>query len=181
MNDFVEFNAADPDLNKRREHARKFCHAINTSLDKKVYLCQKLFNSTGDNFEIWGSFFCEFGDNIKVGNNVFFNTNCVLLDAFEIRIGNNVFIGPGVGIYTSNHHMNHEQRRDYIEFGMPIIIEDDVWIGGNAVILPGVRIGYGSVIGAGAIVSKSVPPKSRVIGSSVTISQCDLNHSLTKS
>ena len=170
MNNFVEFNASDPELNKRRKHARKFCHAINTSLDGKVDLCRQLFNSIGNNFEIWGSFFCEFGNNITVGDNVFFNTNCVLLDAFEISIGNNVFIGPGVGIYTSNHDMDYEKRRNYIEFGMPIVIEDDVWIGGNAVILPGVRIGYGSVIGAGAIVSKSIPPKSRVIGSFVNVS-----------
>lgn len=125
---------------------------------------QSLFGSVGEGFEQWGNIFCEFGRNINIGNQVFINANGVFLDAFEINIGSHVFIGPNVGIYTSNHDKDLVRRREYAESGAPVAIEDDVWIGGGAIILPGVTVGKGSIIGAGAVVARSVPAYSKVLG-----------------
>ncbi|OHX11250.1 hypothetical protein BI347_16255 [Chromobacterium sphagni] len=158
------FNAAEPELIERRNVARGLCHAINVAQGNRDELYRALFGAVGEGFELWGGVFCEFGWNIKIGNKVFINVNGVFLDAFEISIGNHVFIGPNVGIYTSNHDKHPQRRREYVESGAPVAIEDDVWIGGGAIILPGVRIGKGSIIGAGAVVARSVPAYSKVLG-----------------
>lgn len=163
------FNTYDESLQKIRRKARALCMQISQQTDDKDALYRELFGAVGSNFAQWGAFFCEFGNNIFIGENVFFNTNCTLLDAYEIRIGDYVFIGPNVGIYTSNHAKDIQQRRDGIEYGDAVTIEKDVWIGGHAVILPGVTIGEGSIVGAGAIVSRSVPPFSRVLNKGTQI------------
>lgn len=164
MREFMTFDAAEPALVARRRIARALCSSISNNPDGREPLYKLLFGSVGEGFEQWGNFFCEFGSNINIGDGVFINANGVFLDAFEINIGNRVFIGPHVGIYTSNHAKDLEQRRRYIESGAPVVIEDDVWIGGGATVLPGVTVGKGSIIGAGAVVAKSVPPHSKVLG-----------------
>jgi maltose O-acetyltransferase len=101
-------------------------------------------------------FFCDYGSNIELGERVFFNFNCVVLDVCQVRIGDFSLFGPAVQIYTSRHPVEAEQRRRE-EFGKPVEIGSDVWVGGGAIILPGVRIGSRAVIGAGSVVTRDVP------------------------
>jgi maltose O-acetyltransferase len=101
-------------------------------------------------------FFCDYGTNIDLGERVFFNFNCIVLDVCRVRIGDYTLIGPAVQIYTAMHPLDAVQRR-HTEFGKPVEIGSDVWIGGGAIILPGVRIGSPAVIGAGSVVTRDVP------------------------
>ncbi len=102
-------------------------------------------------------FFCDYGSNIELGEGVFFNFNCVVLDVCRVRIGSFTLLGPAVQIYTATHPMNASERRSGLEYGKPVDIGDDVWIGGGVVVLPGVSIGSGAVIGAGSVVTRDVP------------------------
>lgn len=159
----VKVLALSSELSARRSRARKLCMRLGNTLEDRHLIAAELFRSAGNNLEIWGNFFCEFGDNISIGENVFINHNCVILDMFEVRIGANSSIGPNVGIYTSNHSLIPEERLEYVEFGEKIVIEDNVWIGGHVVILPGVCIGEESVIAAGSVVTHNVPPRHKYI------------------
>ncbi|RYX87315.1 MAG: sugar O-acetyltransferase, partial [Bradyrhizobiaceae bacterium] len=109
-------------------------------------------------------FFCDYGYNIHLGDNVFLNFNCVILDIVEVRIGDRTQIGPAVQIYAADHPRDAETRRSGLEFGRPVKIGADVWIGGGAIIVPGVTIGDGAVIGAGAVVTRDVPDGVTVVG-----------------
>jgi maltose O-acetyltransferase len=109
-------------------------------------------------------FFCDFGYNIRVGDNVFMNFNCVILDVVEVSIGDRTQIGPAVQIYAADHPRDAKTRREGLEFGRPVRIGSDVWIGGGAIILPGVTIGDGAVIGAGSVVTRDVEPGQTVTG-----------------
>ena len=113
-------------------------------------------------------FFCDYGYNIYAGTNVYFNVNCVLLDTMKIEIGNNVFFGPGVQIYTATHPLDPTQRLE-VEFSKPVSIGNDCWIGGNSIILPGIVIGNGATIGAGSVVTKNVPDNVLVAGNPARI------------
>ena len=106
--------------------------------------------------DITPPFFCDYGYNIELGENVYFNVNCVLLDVVRITIGGNTLFGPGVHIYAATHSLSHIQRRTGLESGAPVIIEDDVWVGGGSIICPGVTIGRRCVIGAGSVVTKDI-------------------------
>lgn len=108
--------------------------------------------------------FCDHGHGIIIGENVFINGNCTFLDGGKITIGNNVKIGPSVQIYTPQHPMNYMERREPIETCFPVTIEDDVWIGGNTTILPGITIGARSIIGAGSVVTKNIPSDCVAVG-----------------
>ena len=109
-------------------------------------------------------FFCDYGYNIRLGDEVFLNFNCVILDVVEVTIGDRTQIGPAAQIYAADHPRDAETRRSGLEFGRPVRIGSDVWIGGGAIILPGVTIGDGAVIGAGAVVTKDVPPHAKFAG-----------------
>jgi len=161
---FTKIQADDTKLKSRRERARDLCREMNCSNKDQQALFSKLFHHTGKGLEIWNNFFCEFGDNITFGDEVFLNANCVMLDSFPIIIGHRVAVGPNVGFYTTNHSLKVTERREYIEYGAPITIGDDVWVGGNVVLLPGVEIGCGCVIGAGSVVTKNVPPNTILRG-----------------
>ncbi len=154
------YDANDPQLVSQRLLARQRCHAINTSdpADDAIrhrMLCE-LFASGGDSVCVEPPLRCDYGTNIHLGEKVYFNFDCVILDVCEVRIGNFVFVGPGVHIYTATHPLQAKLRRTQ-EFGKPVAIGNDVWIGGNAIICPGVTIGDGCVIGAGSVVTKNIP------------------------
>jgi maltose O-acetyltransferase len=108
-------------------------------------------------------FHCDYGYNLYLGEGVYFNVNCVVLDAAKVVIGNNVFFGPGVQIYTATHPTNAVERQKY-QFAKPITIGNDCWIGGNAIICPGVSIGDGCTIGAGSVVTKDITANSLAVG-----------------
>jgi maltose O-acetyltransferase len=154
--------ASHPQLTAERQRARELCKAFNDSYDYETdhrkKILQKLFNTTGNSISIEPPFHCDYGNNITLGNNVFFNFNCVILDPAPVTIGDNVFFGPTVQIYTATHPINASERRIELEFAQPIRIGSDVWIGGGAIICPGVQIGDGTVIGAGSVVTKDIPP-----------------------
>jgi maltose O-acetyltransferase len=109
-------------------------------------------------------FFCDYGFNIRLGDGVFLNFNCVILDVVEVTIGDRTQIGPAVQIYAADHPRDAETRRAGLEFGRPVRIGNDVWIGGAAIILPGVTIGDGAVIGAGSVVTRDVGTGATVMG-----------------
>ena len=120
-------------------------------------LLRDLLGKTGEAVMIEPPFHCDYGWNIEVGNNFFANYNLTILDVGKVVIGDNVQIAPNVSIYTAGHPIHPDSRNSGYEYGIPITIGDNVWIGGNAVILPGVTIGSGVVIGAGSVVAKSIP------------------------
>lgn len=150
-------------MQKERLHARKLIRLYNQTPETdevtRMKRLKALFGSTGKNPCVESAFRCEFGYNIHVGENFFANFDCVFLDVCEIRIGDYCLIGPGVHIYTATHAINPEERRAGLEFGKPVTIGDHVWIGGRAVINPGVNIGNGAVIASGAVVTKDVPDR----------------------
>ena len=122
------------------------------------------FAAVGSNVEIRPAFFCDFGYNIRLGDGVFLNFNCVILDVVEVTIGDRTQIGPATQIYAADHPRDDETRQTGLEFGCPVRIGSDVWIGGGAIILPGVTIGDGAVIGAGSVVTRDVGPGVIVAG-----------------
>lgn len=127
-------------------------------------ICKELFGEIGENSQVLPPFRCDYGSHIHVGKNTFINFNVSMVDVGEIKIGSQVLIGPGTGIFTAIHPIDPEIRATGVEKSKPIIIEDQVWIGGNVTILPGVTIGKGSIIGAGSVVTKDIPEMSIAIG-----------------
>ena len=155
------YNPLDKELSTERLQARRLQYQFNHSApddeaQRRQTLKQWLPN-TGKHFYVEPPFYCDYGYNIRSGNKVFFNFNCVVLDVAPVNIGNNVFFGPAVQIYTVNHPLDAAERGTLIEQAKPVVIEDDVWVGGGAIILPGVTIGAGAVIAAGSVVSKDIP------------------------
>ena len=128
-------------------------------------LFKLLFARVGENSEVRAPFQCEFGKTISIGNNTFLNGGVVMLDNADIVIGDNVLVGPGVHFYTPTHSLDYKERRGWEAWCKSIIIEDDVWIGGNVSICQGVTIGSRSVVAAGSVVTKDVPPGVLVGGS----------------
>lgn len=132
--------------------------------EEREKILGSLLGKKGKNVTIISPFYCDYGYNIEVGDNFFANTNFVVLDGAKVKIGNNVFIAPNVGIYTAGHPLDAEQRNEGLEYAFPVTIEDDVWIGGHVCIIPGVTIGKGTVVGAGSVVTKDLPANSLAVG-----------------
>lgn len=153
--------AMDSELVEGRLNARRLTRLFNQTLETehelRIELLQQLLGSTGKQFYIEPTFRCDYGYNIYVGENFYANFDCVMLDVCEIRIGDNCLIAPGVHIYTATHPLEAEVRNSGAEYGKPVTIGDNVWIGGRAVINPGVKIGNNVVIASGAVVTKDVP------------------------
>ena len=154
------YDPMDPELVGDRTRARDLCQALNATreaeADERRRLLGALFGAGGETVWMQPPFFCDYGSNIELGERVFFNFNCVVLDVCRIRIGDFTLFGPAVQIYTPVHPFNAALRRNE-EFGKPVEIGSDVWVGGGAIILPGVSIGSRSVIGAGSVVTRDVP------------------------
>jgi maltose O-acetyltransferase len=154
------YDPMDPELVAARTRARDLCQALNATREaddqERRRLVETLFGSGGDSVWMQPPFFCDYGSNIELGERVFFNFNCVVLDVCLVRVGSFTLFGPAVQIYTPLHPFNAEQRRK-VELGKPVEIGSDVWVGGGAIILPGVRIGSRAVIGAGSVVTRDIP------------------------
>lgn len=167
------YNAADPELLKERVKARRLTRLYNQTLEteesKRTELLKELFGSTGENIYIEPTLRCDYGYNIHVGENFYVNFDCVFLDVCEIRIGDNCFIAPGVHIYTATHPLNPNERISGVEYGVPVNIGNNVWIGGRAIINPGVKIGDNVVIASGAVVTKNAPDNVVVGGNPAKI------------
>ncbi|KUP08837.1 acetyltransferase [Bacillus coahuilensis p1.1.43] len=167
------YNPAEETLFQERERARSLCKEFNqtdvTSYEKRTKLLQSLFGTTGEKIYIEPSFQCDYGSNIHVGENFFANFNCVMLDVCEIRIGDHCMMAPGVHIYTATHPLDPIERASGFEFGKPVTIGHHVWIGGGAIINPGVTIGDSAVIASGAVVTKDVPSNVVVGGNPARI------------
>ena len=156
------YDALDQQLTDERVKARMLTKALNDSredeTEKRHQLLKELLPNVEPDIWLQPPFYCDYGYNIKAGEKVFFNFNCVVLDVAQVIIGNRTLFGPDVQIYTATHPMNYKQRASGLEYAKPIIIGDDVWVGGSVVICPGVSIGNRSVIGAGSVVTKDIPP-----------------------
>lgn len=162
------YNDFDDDLFQRRIYAKKLFRQYNKTDDDETELRQeimsKLFKSVGKNVWIEPDFRCEFGKNITIGDNVYINFGCVILDCSEIIIGENTLLGPNVGIYSANHSIDSEERINGGCFGKPIHIGKRVWLGGDVKIIAGVTIGDNSIIGTGSIVTKDIPSGVIAVG-----------------
>ena len=132
--------------------------------ERRKELLGELLGSVGENAYIEPNFFCDYGYNIKVGDNFFANYECIILDVCEVKIGSDVLLGPRVSIFTACHPLDPETRRSGLEYGRPVEIGDNVWIGGNSVINPGVKIGRNAVIGSGSVVTKDIPENCVAVG-----------------
>lgn len=162
------YHAQDPDLTAARLRARQLVFRYNQSAPGEEGLrrevAAELFGRIGEGCYLEPPLRCDYGFNIRLGDRVYVNFNLVVLDCAAVTIGNDVLIGPNVGIYTAGHPVDPGLRRDGLEFALPVTIEDGVWIGGHAVIAPGVRIGRNSVIGAGSVVTKDIPANVVAVG-----------------
>jgi maltose O-acetyltransferase len=154
------YDPMDPELVAARARARNLCQDLNATREheeaERRRLLVALFGTGGDEVWMQPPFFCDYGSNIHLGKRVFFNFNCVVLDVCAVRIGDFSLFGPSVQIYTATHPLEAELRRTR-EFAKPVTIGSDVWVGGAAVICPGVSIGSRSVIGAGSVVTRDIP------------------------
>jgi maltose O-acetyltransferase len=155
------YQASDSELAKERLQARELLQQFNSSCpaepENRVALLRKLVNKAGKNPWIEVPFYCDYGYNIQMGDDCFFNFNCVVLDVCSVTLGDSVLVGPAVQIYTGTHPLDAQTRGELWEYGKPISIGSDVWIGGGAIICPGVNLGDRVVVAAGAVVTKSFP------------------------
>lgn len=161
------YNSSDEQLVKKLMNAKKLCNQYNkldiADMETGNEIIKKLFSKTGNDFMIMPNFYCDYGFNIEIGEKFYSNHNLVILDANKVTFGNNVQIGPNCGFYTSGHPLDKDLRRK-VEFAKPITIGNDVWIGGNVCVMPGVTIGDNTVIGAGSVVTKDIPSNVVAVG-----------------
>ncbi len=155
------YNDFAADLFDRRVEAKKLFRAYNRleddEVDKRNDIMRRLFKSVGKNVWIEPDFRCEFGKNISIGNDVYINFGCVILDCGQVRIGDNTLIGPNVGLFSGNHTTDAEERAAGGLIPKPITIGARVWLCGNVTVVPGVTIGDDTIIGAGSVVTKDIP------------------------
>lgn len=155
------YDPLDKQLRKERQQTSLLLKELNDTredaIGKRQEIIKKLIPNAGWDLWIQPPFYCDYGSNLYLGEKVFFNFNCVVLDVTEVKIGSRSMFGPNVQIYTATHPLNHIERASGLEFAKPVSIGEDVWIGGSAVICPGVTIGDRSVIGAGSVVTKAIP------------------------
>jgi maltose O-acetyltransferase len=154
------YHAGDPELVEDRARCERMLRAFNAEPDEdgRSRILGELLGALGARAYIRPPFFCDYGFNIQLGADVFLNFNCVILDVVQVTIGDRVQIASAVQILAADHPVDPEVRATGAESGRPITIEDDAWIGGGAILCPGVTVGAGSVIGAGSVVTRNIPP-----------------------
>lgn len=154
------YDALDPEFVALRRRARELCRELNATAEsdheRRRAILVELLGEGGDSVSVQPPFYCDYGSNIRLGKGVFFNFNCIVLDVCEVRVGDFTQFGPGVQILTPLHPMDAILRRSR-EFGRPVEIGSDVWVGAGALILPGVRIGSRTVVGAGSVMTRDLP------------------------
>ncbi|MCQ9209761.1 sugar O-acetyltransferase [Granulicatella seriolae] len=164
----LPYLAGDEQLKKERLFAQEFCFDYNQlpPSQKKVRKekIKSFLGASGQSVHIESPFRCDYGYTIKVGENFYSNYNLTILDVAPVTIGENVMFGPNVSLYTAGHPLHPESRNSGYEYGIPITIDDNVWLGGNVVVNPGVTIGDNVIIGAGSVVTKDIPANSIAIG-----------------
>ncbi len=171
MLDAEFYNALDPDLTAGRLTSRRLSRKLDAAIEEKecAAIFKEWFGTTGENIHIEPGFKCDYGSNIHVGDFFYANFDCVILDVCEVRIGDHCFMAPGVHIYAATHPIDAVERNAWVEYGKPVTIGDSVWIGGRAVINPGVTIGDNVVIASGSVVTKDVPSNVVVGGNPARI------------
>lgn len=156
------YDAGDETLTAARDRAKRLTwryHQLDpTDWDSRTQILQELLGHLGEDSWIEPPFRCDYGTQISIGDHFFANYDCIFLDVAPITIGNQVMFGPRVCLYTAGHPLDAATRNTGLEFGKPIAIGDDVWLGGNVVVLPGVTIGAGTVVAAGSVVRRDLPP-----------------------
>lgn len=162
------FNFLDPEISQFKEQATRMCKQFNQldpeKLTEQKAVLAELFGSIGENIHVQAPFNCDVGKNIRVGDDFLTNYNVKILDVAPVTIGDYCMIGPNTVISSVGHPLDAKGRREHLSLTAPIVIGDDVWIGANCVILPGVTIGNNVVVAAGAVVTKDVPDNCLVAG-----------------
>ena len=155
------YNALDKEISEERVITRLLLKRLNETAENesalRTEILRELLPNAGENLWIQPPFYSDYGYNLKIGEKVFFNFNCVVLDVTYVTIGSRTLFGPNVQVYTATHPLDFQERASGLEYAKPISIGEDVWIGGSAVICPGVTIGDRTVIGAGSVVTKNIP------------------------
>lgn len=162
------YDPGDAELRADRLRASQWMDRYNAAIARpmaeRLEMLRDLFAGVGDGSAIRPSFYCDYGQNITFGREVFLNFNCVILDVAPVSIGDGAMFGPGVQILTADHPVDPVERASGLETGRPISIGRNVWVGGGAIILPGITIGDDAIIGAGAVVTRDVPAGAKAVG-----------------
>ncbi|MDT2762054.1 sugar O-acetyltransferase [Aerococcus urinaeequi] len=158
----------DQELIDARADAKELCydfnHARPSEEAKRQGIIRQLLGKTGNQFEITGPFYCDYGFNIEIGENFYANHNLVILDGAKVTFGDNVFVAPDCGFYTAGHPLDADRRNKGLEYAKPITVGNNVWFGGGVKVMPGVTIGDGAVIGGGSVVTKDIPSNMIAVG-----------------
>ena len=162
------YDATAQELFEKRNFIKDLCYEYNnlkpSLLEERDMIIRKILGKAGKNIFIEQQFWCDYGFNIEVGDNFYANHGLVILDGAKVTFGDNVFIAPQCGFYTAGHPLDYETRNTGFEYALPITVGDNVWIGGMVSVMPGVKIGSGSVIGGGSVVVKDIPENVLAVG-----------------
>ena len=161
------------ELARGRQRGKTLCYEINhlhpDDIKGRFALMKKLFGAMGDHVWMEPPVYMAYGSNTTLGDHIYINFGLTVVDDYKVTIGNYVMFGPNVTIAVTNHPVHPDKRREGGMFALPVVIEDDVWIGGGVIIPPGVTIGKGSVIGAGSVVTKDIPANVIAVGNPCTV------------
>lgn len=158
----------DPELIAERDRCKELYFEYNnlppSHTEERNKLIKRILKKTGESFLIEQPFYCDYGYNIEIGENFYANMGLTILDAAKVTFGDNVFVAPHVGIYTAGHPLDAERRNEGLEYARPVTIGNNVWIGAQVCILPGVTIGNNTVIGGGSVVTRDIPADVVAVG-----------------
>ncbi|MGI6450174.1 MAG: sugar O-acetyltransferase [Desulfitobacteriia bacterium] len=162
------YQAFAEELSRERQKAKELLWEYNLSppgtIEKRKEIITRLLGKVSSNFWIEPPFYCDYGYNITIGENFYANYNCTILDCAQVKIGDNVMCGPNVSLFTAGHPLDFQIRNQGWEYAYPIIIGNNVWLGGGVIVNPGITIGDNAVIGSGSVVTKDIPANSLAVG-----------------